>query len=581
MQPSTSPARPDRPRAAPPGLREVPGGYDITRWPIAVPPVEDEHVLSWIWRVAHRYGMSVHAALSALGVPSRSSSTRRVQAAVEPHADLLTSQLGPTPLSVGMRSPTSGAVMLEKELDRYLTSYATGRVPAPTFGYCPACLAQTGAWPRAWQTRLPGICTTHEVFLLDRCPDCRHRPFSTPSWMSVTTEPCVCPQVTATGTRPRTTRQRCGTDLRTPQAAPATPEQIALMIRLQAAARSSACYPVDAVTAAGFETTVEEYFDAVLELVDERVGLTSLLNADPRTPGKLLAALRTAFAVLDQDDAHRAAAMAEDRGLLDPQGPHTPIITGHKLRRRRHNRLLGAIRLRSLEAHLSPTAQLTFRTASSMPRYPQHFDGIPAKFYFTALPGQVALNQVPQLIWPGALTPWISDDDLPARAATSMLLAKVGSTRPWSLIALDLGLPARLAPVPTALITRLRRNGEWDAFRQALEDLATTLERDPPPIDYSRRRWAAADRGRLLQAVELARADQAHDLPFSLDPLTVAALTWQTYTGGSLTLHPYLHTVRAPAEADAATLQLVRSTAVWVHELAGCPDTGPLQWQPP
>lgn len=162
-----------------------------------------------------------------------------------------------------------------------------------------------------------------------------------------------------------------------------------------------------------------------------------------------------------------------------------------------------------------------------------------------------------------------------------MLLAKVGSTRPWSLIALDLGLPARLAPVPTALITRLRRNGEWDAFRQALEDLATTLERDPPPIDYSRRRWAAADRGRLLQAVELARADQAHDLPFSLDPLTVAALTWQTYTGGSLTLHPYLHTVRAPAEADAATLQLVRSTAVWVHELAGCPDTGPLQWQPP
>lgn len=582
MPPSTSPAQPDRPGSpASPGLREVPGGYDITRWPIAVPPVEDEQVLSWIWRVAHRYGMSVNAALSALGIPGRSSSTRRVQAALEAHAELLTSRLGPTPLRLDIGSPTSGAGMLEAELDRYLTSYETGRVPAPTFGYCPACLALTGTWSRAWKTCLPGICPTHAVFLLDRCPTCRQRPFSKPSWMSVTTEPWACPNITTTGTRPRTVRDRCGADLRTAVARPAAPEQLALISRLQDAARRSACSPVDPVTAAGFETTVEEYFDAVLELVDERVGLKTLLNADPRTPGKLLAALRVAFAVLDQDDAHHGAAVAEQHGLLAPQGHHTPIITSHHVRLRRHNRLLGAVRLTSLDPHLSPTAQLTFRTASPRPRYPHPIESVAQESVTSPWPGQVSLDWVPQLLWPATLSRWVHESDLPGRAAASMLLAKVGSTRPWSLIALDLGLPARFAPVPVAMITRMRRDGTWDGFRKALDTLATTLEDEPPPISYSRRRWACADQALLTTAVDLTRAETG-GFPPGLSPDVLTGLTWQAYTGGTLTMHPHLEPAECPTDLPHAELTcLVHAAAAHLHHLAGIPDSGILQWQPP
>src|SRR5699024_7410165 len=102
---------------------------------------------------------------------------------------------------------------------------------------------------------------------------------------------------------------------------------------------------------------------------------------------------------------------------------------------------------------------------------------------------------------------WIHESDLPGRAAASMLLAKVGSTRPWSLIALDLGLPARFAPVPVAMITRMRRHGDWDGFRKALDTLATTLEDEPPPVSYSRRRWACADQDLLMAAVDLTRTE--------------------------------------------------------------------------
>lgn len=582
MPPSTSPAQPERPTPVRPGLREISGGYDITRWPIAVPPAQDEHVLSWIWRVAHRYGMSVNATLTALGVPGRPSSTRRVQVALEAHADLLTSRLGPTPLRLDTRSPTTGAEMLDKELHRYLVAYAIGRVPAPTFGYCPACLGQTGTWSRVWKTRLPGICATHEVFLLDNCPDCQQRPFTKPSWMSATTEPWACPNITTAGTQPRTVRGRCGADLRDARATPAPAGELASMTRLQDAARRSACYPVDRLTVCGFETTVEEYFDAVLELVDELIGVKRLLNADPPETSTLLDAISAAFTVLDQADAARAASVAKEHGLLAPQGRHTPIVTTHKVRRRRHNALLGAIRLRSLEPHLSPTAQLTFRTASLRPRYPQHFDGIPALSYATALPGQVALDWVPQLIWPGVLTAWISDVDFPARAAASMLLVKVGSTRPWSLIALDLGLPASFATTPSALVKRMRRTGSWMPFLRALDGLSTRLENHPPPINYSARRWASCTPRHMNGAIQQARL--TYGVGDVSDDCHLAQMTWQLYTGGHGPFFPGMG-ISSPGveETEPSPLgdRIPRFTAETLHHLAGQPDDGPLTWQPP
>lgn len=164
-----------------------------------------------------------------------------------------------------------------------------------------------------------------------------------------------------------------------------------------------------------------------------------------------------------------------------------------------------------------------------------------------------------------------------------MLLAKVGSTRAWSLIALDLGLPAAFATTPPALVTRLRRTGTLDTFLSALDDLATRLEDDPPPVDYSARRCAAADQRRISRALQTTKADLHDEIAGpGTDDRVLTALVWQTYTGGDARFHPYLAPTRA-AEALSDTgvdtvdvERLVRHAATVLHNLAGHPDYGPL-----
>ncbi len=69
-----------------------------------------------------------------------------------------------------------------------------------------------------------------------------------------------------------------------------------------------------------------------------------------------------------------------------------------------------------------------------------------------------------------------------------------------------------------------------------------------------------------------------------LTPEVLAGLTWQAYTGGalSLSLHPHLKPAApAPALPHEELRHLVRTAATHLHHLAGCPDSGTLQWQPP
>jgi hypothetical protein len=196
------------------------------------------------------------------------------------------------------------------------------------------------------------------------------------------------------------------------------------------------------------------------------------------------------------------------------------------------------------------------------------------------------------VIWPGTLPDWIPDDDLGARATASMLLAKVGSTRPWHLIALDLGLPLRFATAPPALMTRLRRTGAWPALLAALDELATRLEAVPPPVNYSRRRWAAADAQRLRRAIELAR-HQHRDLDTAVSDQVLAVLVWEAYTGGDIRLHrgagpetifDFTTSQRYPRHPRLSrpdVTALVAAVAATLHGLAGTLDTGPLGWRPP
>lgn len=479
--------------------------------------------------------------------------------------------------------------MLEAELLRYATTYRVGPLPAPTFRFCPHCLAESaGTWRRWWLTRLPTVCPTHQVRLVSICPGCGTPPFAGTGWLATATPSWVCPHVCGEQPQPRRRRSRCRQDLRQAPAEPPEPGAATALAAVHDLATAAATRPDAPVVVAGVPTTTRDHLDAVLELIDELVGIKAALPTGPGIAGDFLAAAHLALSVLTQTDAHRAAAQAERHNLLDPAGRHTPLVTDSQLRRRPHNPLLAAIRLRSLGTSLSPTAQLTFRTTSAVPRYPAPYPDKPVKDYPTSWPGETRLEWVPQVIWPGTLSPWIDDDDIAARAAVSMLLAKVGSTRPWFLIALDLGLPAAFATTPPTLLKTLCRTGTWDTFLTALDDLATRLEDDPPPIDYSARRWAAADQRRISRAIQTTKAD-LHDetaRPGTGDRV-LTALVWQTYTGGDVRFHPDRDPTRS-SEALSATgvdtagvERLVQHAAAVLHNLAGHPDYGPLQWRPP
>ncbi|MGB3687213.1 MAG: hypothetical protein WA991_15475 [Ornithinimicrobium sp.] len=103
------------------------------------------------------------------------------------------------------------------------------------------------------------------------------------------------------------------------------------------------------------------------------------------------------------------------------------------------------------------------------------------------------MRWVPTVIWAGTLRPWVTPEDIEGRACTSLLLAHIGSMRPWRLIAIDLGLPASFARYPPSFIRRLKHKTQWDAYLTALEELASTLEHSPPAIDYQERRWLTRD----------------------------------------------------------------------------------------
>ncbi|MGB5937419.1 MAG: hypothetical protein WBG36_12750 [Ornithinimicrobium sp.] len=117
------------------------------------------------------------------------------------------------------------------------------------------------------------------------------------------------------------------------------------------------------------------------------------------------------------------------------------LLALHSKRPAEHaSALLTDIVLASVKDTLSPTAQLTFRTHSHHPRFPKTIPA-PRRGPGQDLPGGIPLRWVPTVIWAGTFTPWITPEDIKGRACTSLLLAHIGSMRPWRLIAIELGFP--------------------------------------------------------------------------------------------------------------------------------------------
>ncbi|WP_228255039.1 hypothetical protein [Ornithinimicrobium avium] len=363
-----------------------------------------------------------------------------------------------------------------------------------------------------------------------------------------------------------------------------------LQLWLHALARQADDDPAHVIGACGFEVSHADLFDAALELVVERLGDVKHLTRPGRAARDLLDAIRLARAVIQQPDPAAAGEVADRHGLLHPAGRVTPIGPDHVLTKRRRNPLLAAVRLTSLREHLPASSQLVFRTGSGHPCYPfptEH--GAP-----TPAPEQARLAWIPQLLWPGTLNPWIRDSDYRDRAAASMLLAKVGSTRPWRLIAIDLGLPASFAVHPPNLVRHLRRTGAWPAVLRRLDEVATLLEATFPPIDYQARRWIAADQDLLVAAVNHTRGllGPCHGW---VSTGALVELFWSVYTGGDLRLAaPTEGTLLNPdlyhrddegadtdPTADPYLARFLAVVATGVAEATGHNPDEPLTWRPP
>lgn len=589
-------------------LREVVGGYDIARLPIAVPPAAGEHGASWLRRWSHRYGLSAGQLLARLGLPTSPIGLARTERFVADHFEELLLASGTGTDHTTSQDPdsddpaTTTTADLTSCVANYLRAYHRRRpAAANTMRYCPRCLADTGGvWPARWATPCELVCLRHQIVLLQVCPGCGQVPFHGQRWLSARTASTHCDSPHAWGHTRRRRHTVCGFDLRTApnELTPFSGAGAAAQQRLHQLARAARTWPSPdggLLAVCGVPTTAGEHLDAVLELLVEHLGRVAPLVTAAADPTPVLSALSAALSVLAQPDTMTAAAQAQRHGLLDPAGTVTPIGPETALTRRRRNPLLASIRLGSLTASLSPTAQIVFRTASSHPRYPTcslpihatrvRSSGVSATRAETPS-GSVPLAFIPQQLWPGVLTPWVTDGDHLGRAAGAMMLAKVGSTRPWRLIAIDLGLPASFAAHPPALVRHLRHENTWPGFLQAIDTLAEQLLAAPPPIDYQTRRWRAADPQVLTAALDRAHAACCGAFPacgdprredyscaYSQTPHAVTTAFWQAYTGGDPRLgHDQAASQPAITEPTGARAPMTRVEAGVSTCAPGLPD---------
>ncbi|UCN16630.1 hypothetical protein LFM56_16485 [Cellulomonas iranensis] len=276
------------------------------------------------------------------------------------------------------------------------------------------------------------------------------------------------------------------------------------------------------------------------------------------------------MSLLQSTTASEVAELCDRHGVMNPVGNHTPL---HPSRHRHvRNRLLLALRLRSLEPGLSLASRLEFRLASAMPRAP--FDDE------KRVDGRVrptgrwpAHGWVPPTMWPGVLDDVGLASRPHARAALSLALSKVGSNAPLRAIAISLGLPGWIADH----VARVFVGTDLRAVSEALESLFSRLEAYPPPIDYARRVIIGRERGPFDAAVEQALLAQ----DFQLDPIArdaAAAEIWAAYTGSSPAYCPWVRRPtrsRLPWFVDRTDL-LARAYVALPHR-----PREPLAWAPP
>lgn len=455
-----------------------------------------------------------------------------------------------------------------------------------TSRYCPDCLdTEVPIWPKDWSHPLLALYPDHGVLLLDRCPACDAIPYASPTWLGAPLELWKCTARTSAEPGPgRRVRPWCGQDLRTAPTEAATAEQL----RAQRLLLDLAHDPDEQVELCGITVTHRIGFDAMVELLAAALHSRGTRPLDPTEPTSEVAT-GLADTLLVLGTTNPLAAGEQLQQLVLPADPQAPITLPTGQTSRVKNPLLGALQLGYHREHLSAANQLAFRTGATHPRYPFTAKKSRAALRHLQLPEHreaprpLTLAQIPQVIWPDSL-PGLEDTDPIARAEISLLLAHLGTFRPWSHLTLDLGLPRGFHTALARRIRARRTHGTWPTLLTQLEELLERLQAQPPWTHYRHRRLLADDLSLLEQALVLADHGQRRPT------LAVQRRFWELFTGGDTLFAPQFLAVekdqhpdwtRRRQELDGKHATLFEAAFRLLDRSSPLRLGKPLCWQPP
>lgn len=552
---------------------------------IHITPIPGETTISWLRRTALRYQISPRNVLRAGGATRQIASTRAATTRILSPRNTFTTRLG---LSAEERKTLRGRTELGQALHSYARLYqhpdawSTGTASR----FCPACLtAETPTWDKDWTNPLLTVCPDHDLLLLDRCPACQAAPYASPAWLSEPLELWRCTARTnASPGTARRVRPWCSHDLRTAPASTATDEQAQAQRLLLDLVRDLD----EEVELCGITVTRQIGFDAMVELLAAALhdrGTRFLDLSEPTV--EIAAGLADTLIVIEATDPVQGGERLQQ--LVLPTDPKAPITLQAASTPPVKNPLLGALQLGHHREHLTATSQLAFRTGAAHPRYPLPPHALRAASRHLLLPEHSSTGRpltvvhILQAIWTGSL-PQLDASDPMAHAEISLLLARIGTSRPWSHLTADLGLPRAFHSTLARRIRARRAHGTWPTLLSQLEQLLDELQAHPPWAHYRHRRILADDLRLLSQA--LTSAHPRHETPI----LAVQRRFWELFTGGEAYFAPRPLAVPADhhakwrqrrEELDAEQMELFEAAFRILDHSSPLRLGRPLSWQPP
>lgn len=440
--------------------------------------------------------------------------------------------------------------------------------------WCPECLRERrGAWRLSWFLPVSVACVKHAVLLNDRCAVCDRIPHSGENRLSVVpASPTKCQHVAPgpTSSKPTTRiRPRCDADLSAVSPIYLGPEHPYVVAQRVMDEILGGLGSDGTVEACGLAVPVHDVLSSVIQIInglvmnesDLTIAVTSHIAPGRRItagtgyvagehgngPGPIYgsqlsaaeygALMTSAVDVISApslDVAAHALERYEDLGHPPPVPGSGRVRPVSQQQSRNRGNLTAAIRIRSRQEQMKVADRLTHRTSAVVPR-------LPAADYF-ARPGwpysetalqSLSSRHLPQSIWPDVLSvfPAVSTKDTGAAAVTySMLLARIGTRERWFELAASFNLPRSAARTVSAHLQRLDERGLLEEALDLLDRQWESLLRNPPPIDYDRRRWTFR---RLPELDDQLRTELA-DLEFVLSPARerfVATRLWELLTG--------------------------------------------------